>query len=165
MFTCAIITISDKGYNGLREDKTGPALSSFLSSNNFDVIYTKIIPDEIEMIQNELIYLCDELCPNLVITNGGTGFSQRDVTPEATANVIEKMTPGFSEVMRYHSLKITPNAMLSRAISGIRKKSIIINLPGSPKGAVENLGFIINSLPHGIEILNGNVTECASKNK
>jgi molybdenum cofactor synthesis domain-containing protein len=161
MFTCGIITISDKGYNGQREDKTGPILASFLSSKGFNINYTNIIPDEIDMIQKELVYVCDELTLNLVITNGGTGFSQRDVTPEATSNVIEKIVPGFSERMRYCSLEVTPKAILSRGVSGIRRKSIIINLPGSPKGALENLIYIIDSIPHGIEILNGTSTECA----
>jgi molybdenum cofactor synthesis domain-containing protein len=161
MFTCGIVTISDKGSRGQREDTTGPALAHYLTEKGFTIKYTSIIPDEIDLIQKELIYLCDNLNLNLVITNGGTGFSHRDVTPEATLNVIEKNIPGFAEQMRSRSLAVTPKAALSRATSGIRKNSIIVNLPGSPKGACENLSYIIDALPHGIEILIGSATDCA----
>jgi molybdenum cofactor synthesis domain-containing protein len=134
-----------------------------LENNGYEVEYYKIIPDEIDEIQKELIYICDELKIELVLTNGGTGFSQRDVTPEATRNVIEKYVPGIGEVMRLKSLEITPKAMLSRAIAGIRKKTLIINLPGSPKGACENLDFVMPALKHGIEIMTGEASECATK--
>jgi molybdopterin adenylyltransferase len=163
MIKVAILTISDKGSRGEREDGTGPAIKNTIESNEFNVEYYKIIPDEIEEIEKELIYICDELKLELVLTNGGTGFSQRDVTPEATRNVIEKYVPGIGEVMRLKSLEITPKAMLSRAIAGIRKNTLIINLPGSPKGAVENLEFIMPALSHGIEILTGQASECARK--
>jgi molybdopterin adenylyltransferase len=159
----AILTISDKGSRGEREDGTGPAIKSLIENYEYKVEYYKIIPDEMDQIQKELICICDELKIELVLTNGGTGFSQRDVTPEATRNVIEKYVPGIGEVMRLRSLEITPKAMLSRAIAGIRKKTLIINLPGSPKGAVENLGFIMPALTHGIEILTGQASECARK--
>jgi molybdopterin adenylyltransferase len=161
MIKAGILTISDKGSRGERVDGTGPAVREILESNDYAVEYYKIIPDEQEQIEAELRYICDHLKINLVLTNGGTGFSKRDVTPEATRNVIEKYVPGIGEVMRASSLKITPKAMLSRAISGIRGDSLIINLPGSPKGASENLEIIISTLKHGIEILTGEASECA----
>lgn len=161
MIKTAILTISDKGYSKEREDLTGPAIANILPKNLYTVEYLKIIPDEKDMIIKELKYLCDELMVNLILTNGGTGFSKRDITPEATLEVVEKLTPGFNEAMRAASLKITPHAMLSRAVSGIRNSSIIINLPGSPKGAVENLEAILNAVPHGVKILTGEASECA----
>jgi molybdenum cofactor synthesis domain-containing protein len=161
MIKAAILTISDKGSRGGRVDGTGPAVRGILENNDYTVEYYKVIPDEQDQIEAELKYICDELKINLVLTNGGTGFSKRDVTPEATRNVIEKYVPGIGEVMRASSLKITPKAMLSRAIAGIRGDSLIINLPGSPKGASENLEIIISTLKHGIEILTGEASECA----
>ena len=161
MIKTAILTMSDKGARGEREDGTGEAIKNILPIENYIVNYYKIIPDDIDKIVEELTYLCDEVKVNLIITNGGTGFSKRDVTPEATMRVIEKQVPGITEAMRSESLKITPKAMLSRAISGIRKETLIINLPGSPKGAVENLQVILPALVHGIEILIGDVSECA----
>lgn len=161
MIRTAILTISDKGSRGEREDTTGPFIRNELENNGYDIFYYKIIPDEIDEIEKELICLCDDIKCDLVITNGGTGFSKRDVTPEATLKVIEKHVPGIGEAMRMNSLAITPKAMLSRGISGIRGETLIINLPGSPKGAVENLKFIIQAIPHGIEILKGEAAECA----
>lgn len=161
MIRTAILTISDKGFKKERDDLTGPSIINILSKDNYSIDYYKIIPDEKDIIKEELIYLCDELKINLILTNGGTGFSKRDVTPEATLEVIEKNTPGFGETMRAASLKITPHAMLSRAVSGIRNYSLIINLPGSPKGAVENLEAILCAIPHGIKILTGEASECA----
>ncbi len=161
MIKTAILTISDKGSKGLRIDETGPAIRSLLEERDYKVEYYKIIPDEIEEIEKELIYISDLLGLNLILTNGGTGFSKRDVTPEATKKVIDKYVPGIGEIMRAKSSDFTSKAMLSRAIAGIRGDSLIVNLPGSPKGAVENLGFIIDTLPHGIEILIGKASECA----
>lgn len=161
MIKTAVITISDKGSQGKRIDKTGPEIENVLDKSKYNIEYYKIIPDEMEDIEKELCYVCDELKVNLVLTNGGTGFSSRDVTPEATLKVIEKNVPGVAEAMRTKSLEITPKAMLSRAVCGIRKKTLIINLPGSPKGAVENLQFILPALPHGIDILMGWDSECA----
>ncbi len=161
MIKAAILTISDKGSRGERVDGTGPAVKEILEKNDYEVNYYKVIPDEQEQIEAELKYICDELKINLVLTNGGTGFSKRDVTPEATRNVIEKHVPGIGEVMRASSLKITPKAMLSRAIAGIRGDSLIINLPGSPKGASENLEVVMPALRHGLEILIGEASECA----
>jgi len=162
MIKTAILTMSDKGSRGERIDGTGPALRSELEGKGFIISYYKMIPDEMQEIERELIYLCDELKVDLILTNGGTGFSQRDVTPEATQNVIEKYVPGIGEAMRMKSLAITPKAMLSRGIAGIRRKTLIINLPGSPKAALENLGFVLPAIPHGIEILTGEASECAT---
>jgi len=161
MIKTAILTISDKGSRGERVDGTGPAVREELEGKGFAIEYYKIIPDEEQQIEKELIFLCDELKVDLVLTNGGTGFSKRDVTPEATLKVIEKQVPGIGETMRMKSLQITPKAMLSRAIAGIRGETLIINLPGSPKGAVENLQFVLPAIPHGIEILTGRASECA----
>ncbi|KEJ01202.1 molybdopterin biosynthesis enzyme Mog [Clostridium botulinum A2B7 92] len=161
MIKTAIVTISDKGSKGERKDETGKVLQDILEKRGYKVEYYKIIPDEINIISEELIKLCDEKKVNLIITNGGTGFSKRDVTPEATEKVIEKHVPGFGEAMRASSLSITPKAILSRGIAGIRKDSLIINLPGSPKAAVENLQAVLGAIPHGIEILLGEASECA----
>ncbi|GAE02447.1 molybdopterin biosynthesis enzyme Mog [Clostridium botulinum B str. Osaka05] len=161
MIKTAIVTISDKGSKGERKDETGKVLQDILEKEGYKVEEYKIIPDEINIISKELIKLCDEKKVNLIITNGGTGFSKRDVTPEATERVIEKHVPGFGEAMRASSLSITPKAILSRGIVGIRKDSLIINLPGSPKAAVENLQAVLGAIPHGIEILLGEASECA----
>ncbi|CAM2784021.1 MULTISPECIES: molybdopterin adenylyltransferase [Clostridium] len=161
MIKTAIVTISDKGSKGERKDETGKVLQDILEKEGYKVEEYKIIPDEINIISEELIKLCDEKKVNLIITNGGTGFSKRDVTPEATERVIEKHVPGFGEAMRASSLSITPKAILSRGIAGIRKDSLIINLPGSPKAAVENLQAVLGAIPHGIEILLGEASECA----
>lgn len=165
MIKTAVLTMSDKGYAGLREDKTGPDIISLIEKyndgNSYKVEYYKVLPDEKEIIERELCYLCDELKVELILTNGGTGLSSRDVTPEATIEVMEKGVPGISEAMRFESIKITPRSMLSRGVSGIRKNTLIVNLPGSPKGAVENLNVIIDPLIHGIEILCKRAEECA----
>ncbi|MDW5298956.1 MAG: MogA/MoaB family molybdenum cofactor biosynthesis protein [Sedimentibacter sp.] len=161
MIRTGILTISDKGSRGERVDGTGPAIRKAIDDKEYKVEYYNMIPDEIDLISKELIYMCDELKLDLILTNGGTGFSKRDVTPEATLKVIKKQAPGICEAMRQKSLAITPKAMLSRAIAGIRDDTLIINLPGSPKGAVENLEFILAALPHGIEILSGSGGECA----
>lgn len=161
MIKVGILTVSDKGSKGKRVDSTGPAIKQLLDDEDYNVEYYKIVPDEMEDIEKELVYLSDTIKLDLVLTNGGTGFSKRDVTPEATKNVIHKYVPGFGEAMRLKSLEITPKAMLSRAISGIRNSTLIVNLPGSPKGATENLHAILPALPHGIAILKGEDSECA----
>lgn len=161
MIKTAIITISDKGSKGEREDGTGSALKKLLQKEEYSIDYYKIIPDEVDIISDELIKLSDSEQVNLIITNGGTGFSKRDVTPEATKKVIEKYVPGIGEAMRAKSLLVTPKAVLSRGIAGIRKNTLIINLPGSPRGAVENLEAVLPAIPHGIEILLGQASECA----
>lgn len=161
MIKTAVLTISDKGFEGQRIDSTGPAIRQAIEGKGYTVEYYNICPDEVDMITGELMHICDDLDINLVLTSGGTGFSQRDVTPEATMKVIEKYVPGIGEAMRMESLNITPRGILSRGIAGIRKKTLIINLPGSPKAAVENLAVILPALPHGIEILTGIGGECA----
>lgn len=161
MIKTGILTISDKGSRNERIDLTGPAIKESLDKNIYNAEYYKIIPDEMDLICEELIFMCDELKLDLVLTNGGTGFAKRDVTPEATLKVIQREAPGIPEAMRQMSLSITPKAMLSRAAAGIRNSTLIINLPGSPKGATENLSFILSALPHGIEILKGTGGECA----
>lgn len=161
MIKTAILTISDKGSRGERVDETGAVIKRELENNDYSITFYKIIPDDQQEIEKELINLCDELKIDLILTNGGTGFAPRDLTPEATQNIIEKYVPGIGEIMRMKSLAITPKAILSRGIAGIRKKTLIINLPGSPKGAVENLQFVLPAIPHGIAILKGEASECA----
>jgi molybdenum cofactor synthesis domain-containing protein len=152
-FSAAVITISDKGSAGLREDTSGPLAAQILRDNGFDVVYTSIVPDERRQIAAELIKCADELKIALVLTSGGTGFAPRDVTPEATLDVIERRVPGIPEAMRAESAKITNRAMLTRSEAGIRGGTLIVNLPGSPKAVRENLAAIIASLGHGLEML------------
>lgn len=163
MIKTAIVTISDKGSRGERVDGTGPAIRELIENKGYAIEYYNMIPDEIDIIEKELIHLCDEIHVDLILTNGGTGFAKRDVTPEATMRVIDKHVPGIGEAMRMKSLAITPRAMLSRATAGIRRDTLIVNLPGSPRAAVENLEFILDGLQHGIEILLGEAKECARK--
>jgi len=163
MIKAAVLTMSDKGSKGEREDLTGPVIMKIIKENGFIVDYYKVIPDDFNTIVEELRYLSDVLKVDLILTNGGTGFSKRDVTPEATEEVIERKVPGIAEAMRLKSLQITPKAMLSRAVSGIRGDTLIINLPGSPKAAKENLEFILPAVPHGIYILTGKDSECAAE--
>jgi len=160
-FKVGIITVSDKGSKGQRVDESGPAIEEMIKAIGGIVERYVMIPDEQEQIKAELIHMCDELEISLVLTTGGTGFSKRDVTPEATLEVIQKLVPGIPEVMRAKSMQITPKAMLSRAQAGIRNNSLIINLPGSPKSVKENLEVIMPALRHGIEILLGEASECA----
>ena len=154
-----IITISDKGYNGEREDKSGPALIKALKTHA-TICETLIVPDEIDKIKAELIRISDAGGADLIFTTGGTGFAPRDVTPEATMAVIDRPAPGIPEAMRQESMKITNRAMLSRAAAGIRKKTLIINLPGSPKAAVECLEVFLPAMQHAIETLRGDTFEC-----
>lgn len=166
MFTVAIITLSDKGYEGQREDLTGPKIKEYIEENNrYNVVSYRLLKDDSQMLQEELIKICDNEIADLILTNGGTGFSKRDITPEATKLIIEKEIPGISEYMRMKSSEITKKAILSRGVSGIRKNSLIINLPGSPKGAIENLSFVMDTLDHGIDILKGQATECATNSQ
>lgn len=154
-YTAAVITVSDKGYRGQRVDTSGPALCRILEDKGWQVQYTAIIPDEKSKIQQELIHCADELKINLVLTTGGTGFSPRDITPEATLEVIERKTPGIPEAMRAESMKITPKGCLSRSEAGIRGRTLIVNLPGSEKAAKENLMAVLDPVEHGIEMLLG----------
>ena len=153
-YTAAVITISDKGYAGEREDTSGPAVCKIAGDYGFGVKYKSIVPDEAEMIKAELIKCADELGITLVLTTGGTGFAQRDVTPEATLAVIERETRGIPEAMRAASMRITQRACLSRSVAGIRGKTLIVNLPGSKKAATENIMAVIEALQHGAEMLN-----------
>lgn len=162
MFKAAIITASDKGSKNLREDLSGPCIKQILEKNNYTVVSMDILPDDRNLLSSRLIELSDMQIP-LILTTGGTGFSPRDNTPEATKDVIEKETPGISEAIRAYSMKITPRAMLSRATSGIRKQSLIINLPGSPKAVKECLDFILPTLEHGLNIMLALDSECARK--
>lgn len=160
-FTAAIITVSDKGALGKRVDESGPLIEEMLKDAGYDVKETLIIPDEKSQISQSLIRLSDQRQINLILTTGGTGFSPRDVTPEATIAVCERMADGISEAIRMNSMQYTKRAMLSRAKSGIRGKSLIVNLPGSPKAVKETLEFLIPNVRHGIEILTGSASECA----
>ncbi len=160
MIKVGILTISDKGSRGEREDISGKAIEEIVKKINGEVKYYQIIPDEKDIIQEELIKAVDKLHLDLILTTGGTGLAKRDVTPDATLEVIEKEVPGISEIIRSESFKKTNRAMLSRGIAGIRRESLIINLSGSPKGVKESLEIILRALPHGIEILKGQATEC-----
>lgn len=162
-FTFGVITVSDKGSRGERVDESGAVAIELLESIGGVVKKYIIVPDEKEEIKDAIIEMTDNLKVDFVVTSGGTGFSPRDVTPEATLEVIERIVPGIPEAMRAESLKVTPKAMLSRATAGIRKKSLIVNLPGSPKGVRECLEIIMPVLKHGIEILRGEASECAAK--
>jgi molybdenum cofactor synthesis domain-containing protein len=161
MIKVGILTLSDSRSLEPKNDKSGPAIEEMVKEINGEVIYYKVIPDEKEMIKEELIHMCDKLKINLIFTTGGTGLSPRDVTPDATLEVIEKEVPGITETIRNESFKITNRAILSRAVSGIRKESLIINLPGSPKAVKESLGFVLTALPHAVEVLKGDAHECA----
>lgn len=160
MIRVGILTISDKGSRGEREDLSGEVIKEIVKKINGEVEYYQIIPDEKDVIQEELIKAVDELHIELILTTGGTGLGKRDVTPEATLAIIEKEVPGISEIIRSESFKKTNRAILSRGVAGVRKESLIINLPGSPKGVRESLEIILDALPHGIEILKGQATEC-----
>ena len=153
MYNAAVITISDKGYLGQREDTSGPNLVRILSEKGFEVTYTAIVPDDREMIRNELVKCSDELGIALVLTTGGTGFSPRDITPEAAMEVIERPTPGIPEAMRAESMRITPKGCLSRSVAGIRGRSLIITLPGSRKASAENILAVIDPVAHGLDML------------
>lgn len=160
MIKVGILTISDKGSRGEREDLSGKIIEEVVKKINGEVKYYQIIPDEKNIIQEELIKAVDKLHLDLILTTGGTGLAKRDVTPDATLEVIEKEVPGISEIIRSESFKKTNRAILSRGVAGIRKESLIINLPGSPKGVRESLEIVLEALPHGIEILKGQATEC-----
>lgn len=148
-----ILTLSDRSSRGERADSSGPALAHLIRAEGWSVAKQSLLPDEESAIREILINWADSTELDVILTTGGTGFSQRDVTPEATRAIIEREAPGLSEAMRAASLKITPHAMLSRIVTGIRKKTLIINLPGSPKGAVENLQVILPVLSHAVQLL------------
>lgn len=154
-YTAAVITVSDKGFQGLREDTSGPNLVKILSDKDFQVQYTAIVPDDADAIKQELCKCADTLGVSLVLTTGGTGFSPRDITPEATLEVVERLTPGIPEAMRAESMRITPKACLSRSVAGIRNRTLMINLPGSKKAAEENILAVIDPVKHGLDMLLG----------
>jgi len=148
-----VLTASDRSARGERPDSSGPALVEFIRSQGWDVLRTAILPDDLNTLREILTVWADRGDLDIILITGGTGFAPRDVTPEAVRAVVERLTPGLDEAMRAASLRLTPHAMLSRAVSGIRKKTLIVSLPGSPKGAVENLQVILPALPHAIELL------------
>jgi molybdopterin adenylyltransferase len=163
MFRVVVLTISDRGSKGEREDSSGPLIREMVQDLPAEVIHYEIIPDEKEIIIDALKKSADQMKADLILTTGGTGLSPRDVTPDATLKVIEKEVPGFSEAMRTESLKKTPHAMISRAICGVRGSSLIVNLPGSPKSVKENLSVILPALPHALSKLKGDPSECAQE--
>ncbi len=165
-YSAAVITVSDKGFRGERKDTSGPAICSIAEEYGLAVSYRSIVPDERDMIEKELIRCADELGASLILTTGGTGFSPRDVTPEATRAVIERETPGIPEAMRAASMRITPRGCLSRSAAGIRRGSLIVNLPGSEKAARENLLAVIEPLLHGLDMLaSSGSANCAEEGK
>ena len=158
-FTAAVITLSDRAYLKEYKDKSGPLMVDILKNNGYEVIEYILLPDDKSKLKKELIRLSDQRQVNAIFTTGGTGFSERDITPEATLEVCDRQAPGIAEAMRWYSLQITPKAMLSRQASGIRKKTLIINMPGSPKAVREDLDFILKPLEHGLGILRGTDTD------
>ena len=157
-----VITVSDRGSRGERADGSGPEIAGMLQAAGMEIVGRQIVPDEKADIRRLLIEWSDEKCADLILTTGGTGVSPRDVTPDATREVIEREIPGMAEAMRRHSAAVTPHAMISRALAGIRGRTLIINLPGSPKGARENLSVLLPALAHAIEKIKGDETECGT---
>ncbi len=160
MYNAVVITVSDRCYNKEREDFSGTVVKQLLEDNSYLVEEAVIIPDEKGTIIDTLNFFVNKNV-SLIVTTGGTGFSKRDITPEATKAVIEREAPGIAEYMRYKSLEITPRAMLSRSVCGIKNNSLLINLPGSPKAAAENLSAVIDTLKHGLDVLNSKINDCA----
>ena len=161
IFKAAILTASDKGSRGERVDLSGPAIQEMIEPEGYTVTEYKIVPDDQETLEKEMKRIADEGIADIIFTTGGTGFSMRDVTPEATIAVSDRLVPGIPEAMRAYSMTITNKAMLSRAAAGIRKQTLIVNMPGSPKAVKESLEFILPPLRHGLEILLGEASECA----
>ena len=161
MLNAGVLTISDRSSQGLRQDASGPQLADLLRQHEIEVVWTAVVPDEEREIGRALIEWADDQRADLIITTGGTGLSPRDVTPEATTAVVQRLIPGMAEAMRAASLLKTPHAMISRAVAGVRGKTLIINLPGSPKGAIENLEAVLPALKHAIAKIQGDPSECA----
>ena len=155
-----ILIVSDKGSSGEREDKSGPTAKEVISQLNFQIAKYEIVPDEADVITEKLMDWCDKGNLELILTSGGTGLSSRDVTPEATLKVLDKTIPGLTEAMRIESMKKKPEAILSRAVAGSRGNCLIINLPGSPRAVRECLEVILPVLPHALDVISGNVSEC-----
>lgn len=162
MLRVGVITASDKGSRGEREDLSGPTLAKLVQEIGGEVVEYVVLPDDQTMLEEKMCQWADEVGLDLILTTGGTGFSLRDVTPEATLAVADRLVPGIAEVMRQESLKVTPKAMLSRAVAVLRKRTLIINMPGSPKAVRECFAAIAPALPHGIQILKGEASECAT---
>ncbi len=160
MLSAGVLTISDRSSQGLRQDASGPQLAELLRKHEIEVAWTAVVPDEERDIRQALIAWADEKHADLIVTTGGTGLSPRDVTPEATTAVVQRLIPGMAEAMRAASLLKTPHAMISRAVVGVRGKTLIINLPGSPKGAVENLEAVLPAIKHAISKIQGDPSEC-----
>lgn len=163
MYRVAIITSSDSGFAGEREDKSGPVIAEIVKNNGYEVSFMKVLPDDREMLSNEMKRIADEDAADIILTTGGTGFSPRDVMPEATMDIVERAVPGIPEAMRAYSMQFTKRAMLSRAATGIRKGTLIVNMPGSPKAVTECLEYIISELDHAMGILKGTAKNCARK--
>lgn len=163
MYYAAVLTVSDRSFRRERSDTGGPLVAEVLKNAGYDVVKTAIVPDEQPLIEEALRAIADAGDVQLLVTTGGTGFAPRDVTPEATVAVCDRLTPGIPEAMRYASLQITLRAMLSRAQAGIRGKTLIMNLPGSPKAARENLEAVLPALKHGLEMLSGRPADCAAE--
>jgi len=159
VFNIAVLTLSDTGAKGGREDLSGEEIKKMVAALG-KVVFYDILPDELDLISEKLAYICDNNIADIIITTGGTGFTERDITPEATKRIIEKDVPGISEYLRLKGAEKSPNAILSRGISGIRKKTLIINLPGSLKAVIESLSFILPVLPHALEKLKGDTRPC-----
>ena len=160
MYTVGIITISDKGAAGRREDKSGQKIRQMLPKDEYEVVSYKIIQDERKQIADELVRLSDDMKCNLVLTTGGTGFSPRDITPEATMDVAQRNAPGIAEALRAYSMSLTPRAMLGRGVCVIRKNTLIVNLPGSVKAVSESMDFLMGNIEHGLDILLQYDSEC-----
>jgi len=161
MLRAGILTVSDRSAQGLRDDEAGPLLAETVRSHGMTVVCAAVVPDEAEEIQEILVSWADDDRADLILTTGGTGLSPRDVTPEATVAVVERLVPGMSEAMRGASMLKTPHAMISRAVAGVRGRALIINLPGSPKGAVENLEAVLPAVEHAIAKIQGDPSDCA----
>jgi len=161
MITVAVLTLSDKGSKGEREDLSGPLIRDMLKSINAEVRFYDVLPDEKELIKEKLLEYAEKV--DLILTTGGTGLAPRDVTPEATLEVIDRQVTGIAEAMRFEGYKKTKRAMLSRAVAGVRGRTLIINLPGSPKAVKENLEVIMDVLPHAIEKIKGDLSECGTQ--
>lgn len=164
-YRVAVITASDKGYVGEREDVSGREIRDMVQAHGYAVKSYLVLPDERRMLREEMRRLCDEQRADLILTTGGTGLSPRDVTPEATLDIAQRQVPGIAEAMRMNSLAVTGRAMLSRGVSVIRGRTLIINLPGSPKAVRENLAYVLPQLDHALDILTGRAGECAAANK
>ncbi len=162
MLRVGVITASDKGSRGEREDLSGPTLSKLVQEIDGEVVEYVVLPDDQTLLEETMCLWADQLKLDLILTTGGTGFSLRDVTPEATLSISDRLVPGIAEVMRMESLKVTPKAMLSRAVAVLRKQTLIINMPGSPKAVRECFAAIAPAIPHGIQILKGEASECAT---